>query len=169
MPKIENRIHDFFVKLNNPAVVWDIQHYEQRLQEVNNIELKALYDSELQNMAYELKKKVRAGTPPGEAAVCAFALVREAARRVLGMRPFDVQVIAGMAMADGNLAEMQTGEGKTLAAVFPVFLNALRNESHRIDRQLRGRAGRQGDPGCSRRSSGQSAAQKGNPACAKAY
>jgi preprotein translocase subunit SecA len=55
----------------------------------------------------------------------AFALVREAASRVLGMRPFDVQLIGGMAMNDGNVAEMKTGEGKTLVATLPIYLNAL--------------------------------------------
>ena len=55
----------------------------------------------------------------------AFALVREASDRVLGMRPFDVQLIGGMALHEGNVAEMKTGEGKTLVATLPVYLNAL--------------------------------------------
>ena len=54
-----------------------------------------------------------------------FALVREAARRTLGLRPFDVQIVAALAMDDGAIVEMQTGEGKTLAAVMPAALNAL--------------------------------------------
>ena len=57
--------------------------------------------------------------------VPAFATVREAARRVLGMRPFDVQLIGGMVLHDGGIAEMRTGEGKTLVATLPVYLNAL--------------------------------------------
>ena len=55
----------------------------------------------------------------------AFAVVREASRRVLGMRPFDVQLTGGMILNDGAIAEMKTGEGKTLVATLPVFLNAL--------------------------------------------
>jgi preprotein translocase subunit SecA len=64
---------------------------------------------------------------PGQL-VEAFALVAEAAKRVLGIQPFDVQLMAGIAMHHGHIAEMQTGEGKTLAAVFPVYLNALSGE-----------------------------------------
>jgi len=128
VPKNGAKINKFITKLRNPAVEWDIQPYERRLQEVNQIALAALSDSELKSMAYKLKNRIRAGAPRSEAAVEAFALVREAADRVLDMRPFDVQVIAGMAMCDGRLVEMQTGEGKTLAAVFPAFLNALSGE-----------------------------------------
>lgn len=125
MPKNGIRINRFLTKLRNPAVEWDIRLYECRLQEVNRVKLGALSDSELRCMAVELRDRIRAGAPRGGEAVEAFALVREAADRVLGMRPFDVQVIAGMAMCDGRLVEMQTGEGKTLAAVFPAFFKAL--------------------------------------------
>ena len=58
----------------------------------------------------------------------AFAVVREASIRVLGLRPFDVQVIGGMVLHEGKIAEMKTGEGKTLAATLPVYLNALTGE-----------------------------------------
>jgi preprotein translocase subunit SecA len=75
--------------------------------------------------------------PTSSAAVCrrarpsedilpeAFAVVREASRRTLGMRPFDVQVMGGIALHEGKISEMKTGEGKTLAATMPVYLNAL--------------------------------------------
>jgi len=125
MPKIGVKANRFFTKLRNPAVEWDIRQYESRLQEVNRIVLDTLSDSELKSMALELKDRIRAGAKQSEVAIEAFALMREAAARVLNMRPFDVQVIAGMAMCDGSLVEMQTGEGKTLAAVFPTFINAL--------------------------------------------
>jgi len=125
MPKIGAKANKFFTKLRNPAVEWDIRQYENRLREVNRIVLNALSDTELKNMALELRNRIRTGAKQSEIAVEAFALVREAADRVLDMRPFDVQVIAGMAMCDGSLVEMQTGEGKTLAAVFPTFVNAL--------------------------------------------
>ncbi len=119
------RINRFLTKLRNPAVEWDIRPYESRLQEVNRLKLSTLSDSELQNIAFELRDRIRAGASQSEAAIEAFAIVREASERVLAMRPFDVQVIAGMAMCDGRLVEMQTGEGKTLAAVFPAFFKAL--------------------------------------------
>jgi preprotein translocase subunit SecA len=57
-------------------------------------------------------------------------LVREASRRVLGLRPFDVQLIGGMILHEGQIAEMRTGEGKTLVAVLPAFLNALSGAQH---------------------------------------
>jgi preprotein translocase subunit SecA len=125
MPKNGIKINSFFTKLRNPAIERDIRPYECRLQEVNRIALGALSDSELQNMAFELRDRIKAGAPQRVAAIEAFALAREASDRVLDMRPFDVQVIAGMAMCDGRLVEMQTGEGKTLAAVFPAFFKAL--------------------------------------------
>ena len=63
--------------------------------------------------------------PPHDRLIGAFALVREASRRVLRLDPFDAQLIAGLAMAGGNIAELPTGEGKTLAAVFPAYFYAL--------------------------------------------
>src|SRR5690606_2197967 len=62
----------------------------------------------------------------------AFAVAREAARRTVGMRPFDVQLIGGMVLHDGNIAEMRTGEGKTLVATLPAYLNALSGKSVHI-------------------------------------
>jgi preprotein translocase subunit SecA len=72
-----------------------------------------------------LKKKARCGTSPDDLLVEAYALVRELSARVLGMRHFDLQVLAGIALHRRRLVEMQTGEGKTLVAVLPVYLNAL--------------------------------------------
>jgi len=132
MSKIGNGINKFLRKLRNPAVEWDMKSYESRLAELEGISLRTLSDSRLKCMAIELKDRIRAGAAESEAAVAAFALVREAADRVLGMRPFDVQVIAGMAMCDGRLVEMQTGEGKTLAAVSPAFFKALSGKGTHI-------------------------------------
>lgn len=82
-------------------------------------------DDRLRAVAASLKERARAGATPDELLVEVFAVVRETAARVLGMRPFDVQVMAGIALHRGRLVEMQTGEGKTLAAVLPACLNAL--------------------------------------------
>jgi preprotein translocase subunit SecA len=81
---------------------------------------------ELQKQTSVLKKQLQnKGTTLDSLLPDAFALVREASDRVLGMRPFDVQLIGGMALHEGNVAEMKTGEGKTLVATLPVYLNAL--------------------------------------------
>src|SRR5690606_10228193 len=73
----------------------------------------------------ELKARVAAGTPLEEILPEAFAVVREAGKRVLGMRHFDVQLVGGLALHQGKIAEMRTGEGKTLVATLPSYLNAL--------------------------------------------
>ena len=81
---------------------------------------------ELKKQTEELKKRLaKKGTKLDDILPDAFALVRESSDRVLGMRHFDVQLIGGMALHDGNVAEMKTGEGKTLVATLPVYLNAL--------------------------------------------
>src|SRR5207247_3826980 len=73
----------------------------------------------------EFRAKVAAGTDVDELLVPAFATVREAAKRALGQRHFDVQLIGGMVLHEGSISEMKTGEGKTLVATLPVYLNAL--------------------------------------------
>ena len=84
------------------------------------------HDTEgLSAKAIELRERVSAGTPLSDVAVEAFALIREVAWRTIGMRPFDVQLIGGMALHEGQIAEMRTGEGKTLVATLPLSLNAL--------------------------------------------
>ncbi len=82
-------------------------------------------DSRLQQITASLRTRAQSGTPIDELMIEVFALVREAAHRTLAMRPFDVQVIAAVALHLGKLVEMQTGEGKTLVAVMPALLNAL--------------------------------------------
>jgi preprotein translocase subunit SecA len=86
---------------------------------------KALTDEELQGKTAFLKEKVESGVHLSELLPEAFATVREAAWRVLGMRPYDVQLIGGMTLHEGMIAEMKTGEGKTLMATLPVYLNTL--------------------------------------------
>ncbi|NCQ54345.1 preprotein translocase subunit SecA, partial [Candidatus Saccharibacteria bacterium] len=87
---------------------------------------KKMSKKELKEQTEVLKKKLqKKGTTLDSLLPDAFALVRESSDRVLGMRHFDVQLIGGMALHEGNVAEMKTGEGKTLVATLPVYLNAL--------------------------------------------
>jgi preprotein translocase subunit SecA len=88
-------------------------------------EMQTLDDDALRNLGVELRARVSAGTPLDDVAAEVFALVREVARRAIGMRHFDVQLIGGMALHEGQIAEMRTGEGKTLVATLPLSLNAL--------------------------------------------
>src|SRR3954462_5627681 len=101
--------------------------YEKRVDAINRIEpeMETLSDSELRDEADELRKRAREGEPLDDLLHEAFALTREAARRTIGQRHYDVQLIGGMVLNDGAIAEMRTGEGKTLTATLPVFLNTL--------------------------------------------
>jgi preprotein translocase subunit SecA len=100
---------------------------EARVAEINALEpeILKLHDEELAAESEKLKTRARDGEPLEDFAVRAFALAREAARRTLGQRPFDVQLMGGLVLHRGAVAEMMTGEGKTLSAVAPVYLNAL--------------------------------------------
>jgi preprotein translocase subunit SecA len=88
-------------------------------------EISALSDAELRAQTEKFRKQIADGASLDDLLIPAFATVREAAKRVLGMRPFDVQMIGGMVLNSGDIAEMRTGEGKTLVATLPVYLNAL--------------------------------------------
>ncbi|MER8702465.1 preprotein translocase subunit SecA [Mesorhizobium sp. M0768] len=98
-----------------------------RVEAINAMEneMQALSDAELQARTDKFRQDIANGASLDDLLVPAFATVREAARRVLGMRPFDVQLIGGMVLHNGGIAEMRTGEGKTLVATLPVYLNAL--------------------------------------------
>src|SRR5690606_23244408 len=86
---------------------------------------KKMKDKELFAQADVFKKQIQDGTDLDKVLNDVFALVREASDRVLGLRHFDVQLIGGMALHEGNVAEMRTGEGKALVATLPVTLNAM--------------------------------------------
>src|SRR5688572_10369238 len=86
---------------------------------------KALTDERLRERTTAFRKRVADGEALDDRLVEAFAVVREAGRRVLSMRHFDVQLIGGMVLHTGKIAEMKTGEGKTLVATLPAYLNAL--------------------------------------------
>ena len=104
-----------------------LKQYQREVVAINALEpaMKALSDDALRAKTAEFKQRVAAGTSLDELLPEAFAVVREAGVRALGMRHFDVQLVGGMALHKGKIAEMRTGEGKTLMATLPVYLNAL--------------------------------------------
>ncbi len=104
-----------------------LKQYAQVVRQVNALEpaIAALSDEALRNKTGELKGRVANGEALDAVIPEAFAVVREAGKRVLSMRHFDVQLIGGMALHNGKIAEMRTGEGKTLVATLPAYLNAL--------------------------------------------
>lgn len=125
MPKNLTKIKHAWERLRNDFVEYDMKPYKVIIREMEELHLETASDGELKSLSRELSDSARKGTALDDLLVKAFALVREAARRTIGLNPFDVQVMAGIAMHRGKLAEMQTGEGKTLAAVLPAYLNAL--------------------------------------------
>ena len=104
-----------------------IRSYQPRVAAINALEkdISALSDDALKARTAEFKKQIEEGTSLDDILVPAFATVREAAKRTLGQRHFDVQLIGGMILHEGRIAEMKTGEGKTLVATLAVYLNAL--------------------------------------------
>jgi preprotein translocase subunit SecA len=105
--------------------------YEKRAQKINAIEpeMELLSDEELRTEADSLRERARGGEALDDLLPEAFALTREAARRSIGQRHFDVQLVGGMALHEGAISEMKTGEGKTLTATLAVFLNTLGGDS----------------------------------------
>lgn len=105
----------------------ELKRLKKPLQEINALEatFEALSDQELQNKTPEFKQRLAKGETLDQLLPEAFAVVREAGKRVLGMRHFDVQMYGGIVLHRGGIAEMRTGEGKTLVATLPVYLNAL--------------------------------------------
>src|ERR1700733_10101013 len=105
--------------------------YQKRAEAINRFEpeMEALSDEELRAEADSLRERARDGEALDDLLPHAFALCREASRRATGQRHYDVQLIGGMVLHDGAIAEMKTGEGKTLTATLPVFLNSLAGKS----------------------------------------
>ncbi|KAL0712237.1 hypothetical protein Bca4012_019215 [Brassica carinata] len=103
------------------------QQYASIVASVNRLEteISSLSDSDLRGRTDALKQRAQQGESMDSLLPEAFAVVREASKRVLGLRPFDVQLIGGMVLHKGEIAEMRTGEGKTLVAILPAYLNAL--------------------------------------------
>src|SRR5712672_1051880 len=104
-----------------------IKGYQSRVDAINALEpeIAALSDEALKARTVEFRKQLAEGNTLDDILVPAFATVREAATRVIGQRHFDVQLIGGMILHEGKIAEMKTGEGKTLVATLAVYLNAL--------------------------------------------
>ncbi len=104
-----------------------LKRYYKIVEQINNLEEKYVNksDAELQEMTFIFKDRLQQGEPITSIIPDAFAVVREASKRVLGMRHFDVQLIGGLVLTEGNIAEMPTGEGKTLVASLPSYVRAL--------------------------------------------
>ncbi len=105
----------------------DIKALKPMLRNINSLEeqMKKLTDEELKAQTPKFRNMLKNGSTINDIIPEAFATVREASVRVLGMRPYDVQVIGGLVLSEGKIAEMKTGEGKTLTAAFPVYLHGL--------------------------------------------
>ena len=115
--------HKFFGSVNERK----LKPYFARVKHINALEdgFRALDDAALKNKTETFKQRLADGASLDDVLEEAFAAVREAARRTLGQRHYDVQLVGGMALHDGKIAEMKTGEGKTLVATLPCYLNAL--------------------------------------------
>src|SRR6476646_1835895 len=107
-----------------------IKRSQHTVQAINALEpkIEALSDAELRAKTDEFKERLAKGETLDDLLPEAFAVVREAGRRTLNMRHFDVQLIGGMVLHYGKIAEMRTGEGKTLVATLPAYLNALNGQ-----------------------------------------
>ena len=104
-----------------------LKTYSKTVQQINSLEssLESLTDEQLQAKTPHFKERLANGETLDQILPEAFAVVREASKRVFGMRHFDVQLLGGMALHYGKISEMRTGEGKTLVATLPAYLNAL--------------------------------------------
>ena len=114
-------------RLRGSTVSFDLSRFQSPLADIGAIEgaCRGLSDDDLGRRSQALRDRALAGDPRAALRAPLFALAREAARRVLGQRPFDEQILAALALDEGQIVEMLTGEGKTLAAVMPAALNAL--------------------------------------------
>lgn len=118
---------NFISKLLGNSNEGQVKKLRKTVDQVNALEpeISALSDSQLRNKTEEFKDRLQEGATLDDMLPEAFAVAREAARRTLGMRPFDVQILGGIVLHQGRIAEMKTGEGKTLVATLPAYLNAL--------------------------------------------
>ncbi len=143
-----NKLEDGYKKLSDEELAHKTQEFRKKIAKVTksapkeaetDVKMESISDGTETAKTKESKKAKKGLKKPGKKAVSdkrledllnqllpdAFATVREASRRVLGMRPYDVQLVGGIALHEGNVAEMKTGEGKTLVALLPAYLNAL--------------------------------------------
>ena len=117
----------FLDSLFNMADKKELKNFQKIAEKIDEMEsrFESMRDKELKNMTNEFKERLSNGETLDDILPEAFAVVREASKRVLGLRQYDVQFIGGMVLHQGRIAEMKTGEGKTLVAAAPVYLNAL--------------------------------------------
>jgi preprotein translocase subunit SecA len=122
---------DFVTKALRAGEGRKFKAYQKRAEAINRFEpeMEALSDEEIREEADSLRERARDGSSLDDLLPEAFALTREAAKRAIGQRHYDVQLIGGMVLHDGGIAEMKTGEGKTLTATLAVFLNTLAGDS----------------------------------------
>ena len=121
--------------LKNPFIKDSISNkYQPLINQINGLEnnLKTLTDTELRNKTFQLKKQYQEEQDLNLLIAESFAITREASLRTLGLRHFDVQLIGGLVLNSGKISEMRTGEGKTLVATLPAYLNALTNKGVHI-------------------------------------
>ena len=121
--------------LKNPFIKNSVTNqYQALINQINALEnnLKTLTDTELRNKTFQLKKQYEQEEDLDSLIAQAFAITREASLRTLGLRHFDVQLIGGLVLHSGKISEMRTGEGKTLVATLPAYLNALTNKGVHI-------------------------------------
>jgi preprotein translocase subunit SecA len=117
--------HQAYLRLTGVPVEYDLRHYLDTLAQISAIDVARVADRDLRARFDVAQRRARDGERLDALLPEVYALVREAAARVLAMRPFDVQVMAGVALHEGALVQLATGEGKTLVAVLPVALDAL--------------------------------------------
>jgi len=118
---------DIFRKIFGSRNERQLKRMSRAIARINELEpgIQALSDEQLKARTAEFRQRLADGIALDDLLAEAFATVREASRRILGMRHFDVQLIGGMVLHEGRIAEMRTGEGKTLVATLAAYLNAL--------------------------------------------
>ena len=123
MPGLNSILNSIFGSSNERK----LKKYKDQVLAINELEKKyeKFTDQELKEKTSEFKILLKGETKIEDITSDAFAVVREAAKRTLGQRHYDVQILGGLVLNKGNIAEMKTGEGKTLVATLPVYLNAL--------------------------------------------
>jgi preprotein translocase subunit SecA len=121
----KSRLKDRWNTWRGDPIRWDLSDYRTQLAEIHRLDLREAADGELKDRSSRLREKAEANGITEDIVREAGALVRETARRTVGLEPYDVQMLAGLAMQQGNLVQMDTGEGKTLAAVLPAYIHAL--------------------------------------------
>lgn len=127
-------VKDLFIKALRYGEGRKLKELEEKVAAVSSLEpqIEALSDAALKAKTEEFKQRIASGETLDDLLPEAFALVREASKRTIGLRHFDVQIMGGIVLHEGKIAEMKTGEGKTLVATLPVYLNALSGKAVHI-------------------------------------